>query len=133
MASHNASGKIGGLPVDWALITEQQPAFGAIPEKVRAGARLCSFEKGQVLYQRGQRPEAMLCILSGEIHLVRSTGGGRELILHRAQSGFIAEASLDAENYHCDVIAASDGSLVMFPRAAFQAALDNEPGFITPG
>ena len=129
MVSNNIGGWTREMPIDWATVTEKQPALRAIPRMLRDAARQCVFVKGQVLFRRGQRPEAMLCILSGEVRLVRSTRGGSELILHRTQGGFIAEASLDTQHYHCDVIAASDGSLVMFPRTAFQAALDNEPGF----
>lgn len=31
--------------------------------------------------------------------------------------------------YHCDVVAATDGRLLQFPRSAFQAALENDRAF----
>jgi len=117
------------MSIDWVQIAEEQPVLGAIPGTLRDVARQRAFDKGQILYQRGQRPEAMLYVLSGEIRLVRPTRRGTELVLQRTRSGFIAEASLDTQTYHCDVVAASDSRLLMFPRAAFQAALDNDPTF----
>lgn len=71
----------------------------------------------------------MLCVLSGELQLIRHTPNGSDIVLQRSRGGFVAEASLDATSYHCDVIAATDGQVLMFPRAAFQAALESDPTF----
>ncbi|OGT88195.1 MAG: hypothetical protein A2286_03130 [Gammaproteobacteria bacterium RIFOXYA12_FULL_61_12] len=117
------------MPIDWEQLRIEQPALGPIPVILRDAARIRVFKKGQLLYRRGQLPEAMLCVLSGEIRLVRHAPGGAEIVLQRSRSGFVAEASLDAQTYHCDVVAATDGRLLLFPRFAFQAALENEPVF----
>jgi CRP-like cAMP-binding protein len=118
-----------GMPIDWEKLTGEHPALGAIPGVLRDSARIRAFEKGQVLYRRGQSPQVMLCVLGGEIRLVRHAPRGAEIVLQRSHSGFVAEASLDAQTYHCDVVAATDGQLLLFPRASFQAALENEPAF----
>lgn len=117
------------MPLDWAKLTREQSSLGAIPEVLRDAARLREFERGQQLYRHGKIPEAMLCVLSGEIRLVRHAAGGGEIVLQRSRGGFIAEASLDAQAYHCDVVAATDGRLLQFPRSAFQAALENDRAF----
>ena len=117
------------MPIDWEKLTKEQPALGAVPGVLRDGARQRAFDKGEVLYRCGQAPEGMLCVLSGEIRLVRHAAGGNEIVLQRSRGGFIAEASLDTQIYHCDIVGATDGQLLLFPRAAFQAALESDPAF----
>lgn len=117
------------MPIDWEKLTGEQPVLEVIPGGLRDAVRIRAFNKGERLYRRGQPPEVMLCVLSGEIRLVRHTPSGAEIVLQRSSGGFVAEASLDAQTYHCDVAAATDGRLLLFPRCAFQAALENDPLF----
>jgi len=117
------------MPIDWEQLTGEQPVLEVIPRGLRDATRMRVFKKGELLYRRGQPPEVMLCVLSGEIRLVRSAPTGTEIVLQRSRGGFVAEASLDAQTYHCDVVAATDGRLLLFPRAAFQSTLENDPAF----
>lgn len=117
------------MTIDWITLAEQQPLLGGIPDALRNSARLRPFARGETLYRQGERPRFMLYVLSGEVRLLRRTPGGNEMILQRARGSFIAEASLDAQRYHCDVVAADGGRLLTFPRTAFQTALDNDPAF----
>lgn len=117
------------MRIDWKTIEAEQPALITIPTALREAARLRPFTKGQTLFQQGERPAGMLFILTGEIRLLRRTPTGAEIILQRACSGFIAEASLDAGAYHCDVSAASDGQLLLFPRTVFKTALESDNAF----
>lgn len=117
------------MSIDWRKLTDEQPVLAAVPTELRDVARIRGVEKGQVLYRRGSTPEMMLCVLSGEIHLVRHTTSGGEIVLQRSRGGFVAEASLDTERYHCDVVAAADSRVLLFPRVAFQTALEHNPGF----
>lgn len=103
--------------------------LAAIPSVLRDAARLRPFSKGQTLFQQGERPAGMLFILTGEIRLLRRTATGNEIILQRSSHGFFAEASLDTEAYHCDIVAASDGRLLLFPRTVFKAALESDRKF----
>lgn len=68
----------------------------------------------------------MYFVLSGEVHLVRQSMTGSEVILQRAHQGFLAEASLDQTAYHCDAIAVLPATLLMFPRKQFRQALNDE-------
>lgn len=117
------------MPIDWDKLTGEQPVLEVIPRGLRDTTRMRAFKKGELLYRRGQPPEVILCVLSGEIRLVRSTPSGAEIVLQRSRGGFIAEASLDAQTYHCDVVSATDGRLMLFPRAVFQSTLENDPAF----
>lgn len=103
------------MPIDWDKLTGEQPVLEVIPRGLRDTTRMRAFKKGELLYRRGQPPEVILCVLSGEIRLVRSTPSGAEIVLQRSRGGFIAEASLDAQTYHCDVVSATDGRLMLFP------------------
>lgn len=117
------------MSIDWERITDEQPVLEVIPRELQGATRIRTFEKGELLDGRGQPPEAMLYVLSGEIRLVRYALSGAEIVLQRSRGGFIAEASLDAQAYHCDVVAAADSRLLLFPRPAFQAALENDSVF----
>jgi CRP-like cAMP-binding protein len=100
----------------------------ALPSNV---ARLIAerhLAKGQFLFLRGDMPQAMYCVTSGEIRLVRTLSTGKDVVLHRARQGFVAEASLDQDAYHCDAIAACSSSVLTIPRHAFRQGLE-EPGF----
>ena len=117
------------MPIDWEKLTGEHPVLGPIPGALRDLARIRAFTKEQRLYRPGQPPEDMLFVLSGEIRLVRHTPSGAEIVLQRSRGGFVAEASLDAQTYHCDVVPTTDGRLLLFPRSAFVAALENDPVF----
>lgn len=117
------------MHIDWRTIEAAHPELLAMPRELRKAARLRRFSKGQSLFQIGDQPAGMLFILSGEIRLVRRSAAGTEIILQRASQGFIAEASLDTTAYHCEILAAHDGELLLFPRADFKAALANDTAF----
>ncbi|MDZ7802726.1 cyclic nucleotide-binding domain-containing protein [Thiohalophilus sp.] len=117
------------MAIDWKTIDPQHPALSAIPVVLRNAARLDQFVRGQALYHQGDKPRFMLFVLRGELRLLRRSAGGEEIILQRSRGGFIAEASLDARHYHCDVVAAADGQLLAFPRKAFADALQNDAAF----
>ena len=80
------------------------------------------------MFARGDRPQAMYFIVSGEVHLVRSSLAGDQVVLQRAQRGFLAEASLDQTRYHCDAIAVRPSELLSIPRKSFRDAL-TDAGF----
>lgn len=84
--------------------------------------------RGQFLFLRGEPPQSMYCVLSGEIRLTRTLPSGSEVVLQRAMQGFIAEASLDQPKYHCDAIAALPTRVLAIPRRGFRQALET-PGF----
>lgn len=115
--------------IDWTVLARAQPALRAAPASLRQAARLQEFSAGQILYHRGERPDAMLCVLSGEVRLVRHSAAGGEIVVQRSRDGFIAEASIDTDAYHCDVLAAEAGAMLLFPRSDFRAALEQDAEF----
>jgi CRP-like cAMP-binding protein len=117
------------VSAEWDALVRDYPVLGVVPARIRAAARVRTFACGEVLYRQGERPRCMLYVLDGEIRLLRRLAAGDEIVLQRSRSGFIAEASLDAAAYHCDVVAAGTGRLLAFPLAAFRHALEHEPRF----
>ncbi|MFP3873354.1 MAG: Crp/Fnr family transcriptional regulator [Thiohalophilus sp.] len=117
------------MTIDWTTFVAEHPGLGDIPSSLRRDARLDQFVRGQTLYRQGEKPRSMLFVLQGELRLLRRSAGGSEMILQRSRGGFIAEASLDARHYHCDVVAAADGQLLAFPRKTFASALQNDAAF----
>lgn len=95
----------------------------ALPAGIVAMLGERALSKGQSLFQRGEVPHAMYCVLSGEVRLIRTLSSGSEVVLQRAVEGFVAEASLDQPQYHCDAIAALPTRILAIPRHAFLQAL----------
>ena len=113
----------------WTGLLVAHPNLARIPETLRGLAQLQAFAPGETVFRQGERPKAMLCVLSGEIHLVRRSREGGEVILQRSRGGFFAEASLESKAYHCDAVAAAEGRLLRFPLRAFREAIETDPGF----
>lgn len=108
---------------DWTALKKASPLLAAVPECIRRSARTQSVPKSAQLFARGDRPHAMYFVISGDVHLVRSSLTGDQVVLQRAQRGFLAEASLDQPRYHCDAVAFRPSELLAIPRKAFRDAL----------
>ncbi len=78
---------------------------------------------GQTLFRSGEPPAKMFVVIGGELRLVRVSPAGQQIVLQRARSGFIAEASLYQPAYHCDAIAARHSELLALPRKSVIQAL----------
>lgn len=65
----------------------------------------------------------MFFVVSGEVRLLRRSKAGGEVVLQRTRRGFLAEASLDQSDYHCDAVAAEPTRLLAIRRSAFTDAL----------
>ncbi len=117
------------MTIDWDAIIHAQPALAVVPAALREAAQLRVFAGGETLYRRGDRPSAMLWVLDGELRLVRTAVDGSQLIMQRVRSGFIAEASMEASAYHCDVVAAAAGRVLRFPLPVFRAVLEQDAAF----
>ncbi|MFC3325039.1 Crp/Fnr family transcriptional regulator [Mesorhizobium cantuariense] len=80
-----------------------------------------------VLFRVGDPILSLFLVASGELRLTRSLPHGFELTLQRAGAGAVlAEASLFAENYHCEAVATEASVLRVVPRRQLQAALTSD-------
>jgi CRP/FNR family transcriptional regulator, dissimilatory nitrate respiration regulator len=114
---------------EWAALVRAQPELVAIPLRLRDHATEVRACAADTLYRIGARPRFMLFVLEGEIRLVRRARNGAEIVLQRATAGFLAEASLDASRYHCDIVAGRDSRIVAFPIEQFRKALHDDEAF----
>ena len=100
-----------------------------IPADVAHSARMVRLQAGDVIFRQGTHPDSVDYVNAGEVHLLRCTPSGHDVLLHRIKKGFVAEASLDATSYHCDAHAARPSTLLRFDRRLFRAALDASVNF----
>ena len=83
---------------------------------------------GELLFRQGDRAGAIYKVETGRLRLIRRTIDDRLVILHTARRGeFFAEASLSAETYHCDAIAAVQSSVRVYPKEIVIKALRADP------
>jgi CRP-like cAMP-binding protein len=84
------------------------------------------FEKGAYLFHHGKKPEYMFFIVSGEAVLTRTSSHGEPTILQRCRGGFISEASLLVDAYHCDAIATHNGQAITLPIKSLRDSLADD-------
>lgn len=93
-----------------------------------ADATARDFVAGETLFHAGDKVVSMILLLGGRADLVRHTGHGLRLILHRAEAGqILAEASAWSDVYHCDAVASAACVAAILPRQVFQARLQADP------
>ncbi len=99
-----------------------------LPQDLLEQCRLHPFAKGEFLFHLGAKPLSMFYIVSGESVLSRVSSHGESTILQRCKGGFVSEASLLVDHYHCDAQATHAGMAISLPIIALRAAL-TDPGF----
>jgi len=81
-----------------------------------------------LLFRQGNPAAAIYKVESGRLRLIRRTVDDHLVILHMARRGeLFAEASLFADAYHCDAVAAALSSVRVYPRAIVMDALRTDP------
>jgi len=113
----------------WSALVRTHPELAAFPAQLRDAGREIHARAGETLFRLGSRPRLMLFVIEGEVRLVRRTASGADVVLQRARSGFVAEASLESARYHCDIEAVTDARLLGFPRDLFREALGRDAAF----
>jgi CRP-like cAMP-binding protein len=108
-------------------MSAESPA-DALPPSLEAGSVVRDLSAGEILFRQGDRAAAIYRIESGRLRLVRRTLDDHLVILHTARRGeFFAEASLFADAYHCDAIAAAPTRIRVYPKATVMTVLRTEP------
>jgi CRP-like cAMP-binding protein len=103
-------------------------SFDALPASLEDGSIARVLAAGEILFKQGDPAAAIYKVESGRLRLVRRTVDDHLVILHTARRGeFFAEASLFAEAYHCDAVAAGPARVRVYPKASVMAALRSNP------
>jgi len=95
-----------------------------LPPSLEARSVVRVLVPGELLFSQGDRTAAIYKVESGRLRLIRRTVDDHLVILHTARRGeFFAEASLFAEAYHCDAVAAAQSRVRIYPKAMMMDAL----------
>ena len=107
---------------EWVVLIKAHPELAALPADLRRHADHIVAAAGVPVFRLGERPARFLWVLEGQVRLVRRSRNGAEIVLQRAHSGFVAEASVESHRYHCDAVAVVDSQLLGFPYRTFPAS-----------
>jgi CRP-like cAMP-binding protein len=94
-----------------------------LPKELLGQCHARHFDKGDYLFHQGKKPEHMFFIVSGEAVLTRTSSHGEPTTLQRCKGGFLSEASLLTDAYHCDAIVTNSGQAITLPIKSLREAL----------
>ena len=97
-----------------------------LPETLLKQCKALAFNKGDYLFHLGRAPQSMFFIVSGEAVLSRANTHGEATILQRCKGGFLSEASLLSDVYHCDAIVTHSGTAITLPIQSLRDALKQQ-------
>ncbi len=93
-----------------------------------ADAKERKLAEGQVLFQQGDKVEALFLVAGGEIRLIRYQADGSSITLQRTQAGSVlAEASLYSNYYHCHALAQQLTTVYVLPKTTVLQHLQTDP------
>ena len=99
-----------------------------LPASLEAGSAVRVLAPGELLFRQGDPAVAIYKVESGRLRLIRRTVDDHLVILHTARRGeFFAEASLFADAYHCDAVAAVPSSVRVYPKQKAMEAMRKDP------
>lgn len=105
------------------------PLQELLPDGLRQLAIGALIRKGEHVFSAGTTPHWMFYVVHGEVALERSGAHGEHVILQRCRSGFVSEASLMVDAYHCDAVALEETQVIKLPGQALRSQLQGDPGF----
>jgi CRP-like cAMP-binding protein len=100
-----------------------------LPPGLHAQCELRRLDRGSLLFETGRRPGYMHFVSDGEVVLQRMGEDGEVVVLQRTRHGFVGEASLQSERYHCDAVVVVDADVTRIPRPALLGALRSDAAF----
>ena len=99
-----------------------------LPKRLETGSTVRVLAPGELLFRQGDPASAIYKVESGRLRLIRRTVDDHLVILHTARRGeFFAEASLFADAYHCDAVAAAPSSIRVYPKQSVMDAMRTDP------
>lgn len=108
-----------------SCITGTHSIFGNLDEpqvQFLSDQKYCQhYQKGQVIFQEGARPQGLYCVNAGKIKLTYLGDDGREQIIHLAKAGDILgyRALLGDDTYSLSAIAMEECAICFIPRTSF--------------
>jgi CRP/FNR family transcriptional regulator, dissimilatory nitrate respiration regulator len=105
------------------------PLAQLLPASLRDLAVGALYRRGEHLFSNCAKPEWMFYVVAGEIMLERSGAHGEHVVLQRRREGFVSEASLLVDAYHCDAVALEESTLIKLPITALRQQLQEDARF----
>lgn len=129
--------KQAGAPYDFCHMPPETPAStpwpaalsALLPESLHARCETHDHARGERLFVAGARPLHMFFIARGEVVLERPGLHGEPTVLQRARRGWVGEASLQSDRYHCDARVLADARVTRVPVIAMRETLASDPAF----
>jgi len=110
------------------LSTAADMAPDPLPASLEAASTIRVLASGELLFRQGDPAAAIYKVESGRLRLIRRTVDDHLVILHTARRGeFFAEASLFADTYHCDAVAAAQSIVRVYQKEIVINALRTNP------
>lgn len=104
------------------------PSLDWLPDALRRRSKLRVLEAGETLFRQGDRAAAIFEVEQGRVRLLRHSIDNHPVPVHTARAGeLFAEASLFADRYHCDAVAAVHSRIRVHPKRVLLAAFRNDP------
>lgn len=100
-----------------------------LPSELISACQTAEFSKGKLLFSEGQKPLWMFYVTCGEIALIRHGIEGETAYLQRQQKGFVGEASLVSDRYHCHAIALVRSDIIKVPIDELKVWLSRDADF----
>lgn len=113
LASNIFLGRLPGVVLD-ALVTKGQ---------------LVGFDKGAIIYRRGDPGDSLLLLVDGRVKLTNTSLGGREVVLYYVGAGniFGEIAALDGKERAADATALEDAEVFVIPTRELMPTLSACP------
>ena len=94
-----------------------------LPAALHALCEPRRLDRDSRLFETGRRPVFMHFVSDGEVVLQRMGQDGEVVVLQRTRHGFVGEASLQSDRYHCDAVVVAGADVTRIPRQALLDAL----------
>lgn len=100
-----------------------------LPPELVPECRAFELSKGEQLFAEGKKPLSMFYVTCGEIALIRHGTEGETAYLQRQQKGFVGEASLVTDRYHCHAVALIPSDMIKVPIQGLKDWLSRDSAF----
>lgn len=100
-----------------------------LPPALMALCETVSYPADAALFLTGDKPRWMFYVCTGEVVLERHGLNGQAACLQRCPSGWVGEASLTSERYHCDGRTTETTQVARIPIQTLREALRHDSGF----
>lgn len=107
------------IPGIWSLLAENEK------ELIEASARVVDFKKNQIVYNEGETPQDMMCLIKGKVKIFKNGVGGRSQIIRmiRPVQNFGYRAYFAKEPYVTSAAAFEPSTVYFIPMPIIERLL----------